>query len=403
MLKVKLQYLLKLILILALINSSLFIGLEHPSGVIRFPLILCLNISAILLIFYFIHIVQRKFELNLYFKIVFLLLMLWSIFTVFRSVNTHIDSIITLFGHYLMGWAWFTPLAIVIGFNITNWIILFEFSGKILFYISFFAFGVNLYNMHQSGGFLEVMVFLPILILTLFIQSKRIKGIVFIAILAYLAFTYGNGQRVNLLFLSLLLFFATIEFLRNSGISIVKKYLAISTFSIMALLLFIKLETYVDILSKNESLTTDTRTFLFVEMFADLSPKEVLIGRGALGTYFSEYFYSLKQKDLEGGDHFIRTINEVGYLQMILKGGVIMVVLYLLILIPAAFLGIFRSKNVVSRMCGYLILSYILIWTISYYPVYSVEYIFLWMAVGSTVSVKARNMKIINSNQLIQS
>ena len=211
------------------------------------------------------------------------------------------------------------------------------------------------------------------------------------------AFSYGNGQRVNLLFMLLVLLFTAIEFLRNSKITIVKKYLAICSFSILALFLFLKFDTYVNELSKNDSLTTDTRTFLFVELFSDLSSKELLIGRGSLGTYFSEYFYSLKQKDLEGGDHYMRSVNEVGYLQMILKGGFIMVILYLLILIPAAFLGIFRSKNIISRMCGYLILAYLLIWTISYYPVYSVEYIFLWMAVGSTVSEKARNMKIVTT------
>jgi len=397
MLRLNLKNALKLILVLALINSSLFIGLEHPSGIVRLPLILSLNLSGGLLIFYFIHTIQRKFELNLYFKTVFVILMVWSLFTVFRSINTNVDTIVTLFGHYLMGWAWLTPLAIVIGFNIANWIVLFKFSGKILFYVSFFAFGVNFYTIHQSGGFLEVMAFLPILVLTFFIQNKRVKRIIPFAILAYLAFSYGNGQRVNLLFISLVLLFTAIEFLRSSKISVVKKYLAICSFSILALFLFLKFDTYVNELSKNDSLTTDTRTFLFVELFSDLSPKELLIGRGSLGTYFSEYFYSLKEKGVEGGDHYMRSINEVGYLHMILKGGFIMVILYLLILIPAAFLGIFRSKNVISRMCGYLILAYLLIWTISYYPVYSVEYIFLWMAVGSTVSEKARNMKIVTT------
>jgi hypothetical protein len=78
---------------------------------------------------------------------------------------------------------------------------------------------------------------------------------------------------------------------------------------------------------------------------------------------------------------------------MILKGGFVMMILYLLILVPAAFLGIFKSKNIIARMSGYYVLSYLVIWTVSYYPVYSAEYILLWMAAGTASSRSARNIE----------
>jgi hypothetical protein len=148
-----------------------------------------------------------------------------------------------------------------------------------------------------------------------------------------------------------------------------------------------------NITSENSELLTDNRSFLFAELFLDMEPNELLIGRGALGTYFSNFFYHASRTPGAQADNENRSVNEVGYLQMILKGGYVMLFLYILILFPIAILGIFKSKNTISRMCGYYILIYILCWSVSYYPIFSAEYILLWIAVG-TILPKSNRMKM---------
>ena len=43
-------------------------------------------------------------------------------------------------------------------------------------------------------------------------------------------------------------------------------------------------------------------------------------------------------------------------------------------------------------MCGFFILAYLIVWCVSYYPVYSVEYILLWMAAGTVMAAKNRDL-----------
>lgn len=390
MFKINRQKALIIILLFALINSSIFIGLQ-PNSILRLVIALLMNISGFLLIIYFIKISKRKFDTNLYFKIMFFLVISWSLYTVFRSFTFDSKTLITLFGHYLMGWAWLTPLAVVFGFNIFNWFIVFNFFSKLLFFGSVLALGSFFYP-SVVFGLLEWMAFLPVMLLTYFYQNKINKKIVILTLISFLILSFFASQRANFVFLFIVVSFFIFEFYRQSEIKIHKKVFSSLILIIGSLLLVLQLSTLVTKLATNKDIQTDTRTFLFVELFADMSDEELLVGRGALGTYFSPYFYHWN-KYYEGGDSSTRSVNEVAYLEMILKGGYVMMILYLLILLPAAYLGIFKSSNIIARMSGYLILSYIILWAVSYYPVYSAEYIILWMAAGTAISSNARNIK----------
>jgi len=74
----------------------------------------------------------------------------------------------------------------------------------------------------------------------------------------------------------------------------------------------------------------DTRTFLYKEMADDFSGLDWLFGRGALGTYYSPYFRYVAEHGLVG-DSPVRQVNEIGYLHIILKAGIVGAVLYFLI------------------------------------------------------------------------
>lgn len=398
MLEINEQKALKLILLFALINSFLFLAFDPGVG-LRLVIAALMNLSVLLLVISYLKLMRWQFDAAPYFKIVFVVLILWSIFTITRSISTDVTALIALFGHYLMAWAWITPLAIIFGFNIKNWVYLFKIF-PILLVITILLSMLSLFMpVAYSYGTLEWMAFLVLMFLTFPYQSRMNKIIIIIALLFYFILSYQTALRIHFIFIFMILAVLMFEQIRGSSVSIIKKIIIL--FSIMFIMIIspLVLDNIENKMKQTDSLTTDTRTFLFVELFDDLSASEELIGRGALGTYYSPYFYMLKRLGVEGGDHYQRSISEVGYLQIIFKGGYVMLVLYLLILLPAAYLGIFRSNNYIARMSGYLILLYLIIWLVSYYPVYSAEYILLWMAVGTALSPTARaytNLEVFN-------
>ncbi len=383
---------LKLILLFALINSSIFIGF-HLQGfsLIRISIVVLLLISVCLLFILSIKKEKQTFYIHTYFKFLLFFLFIWSLFTVFRSFSVNSKDLISLFGHYLMGWAWTTPLAIVFGLNIYNWMGIFNFLVKLLLVgmvlsIIFIPFTGDKY----AFGIIEWLQFFPILLLTYVYQHKINKKIILLATISFIIVSIIISQRINAAYIIMTIFFTIVEFFRYKKTDKLKK-LFVSVIIVLSVLgLSVTASDIYTKITEDKSVTTDTRTFLFVELFADMSDNELIIGRGALGTYYSPYF-AYTQKHGLGGDSSTRMVNEVGYLQMILKGGFIMMFLYLLILLPAAYLGIFKSKNLIARMSGYIILIYLVIWIVSYYSVYSAEYILLWMAVGTAISPIARN------------
>jgi len=389
---------LKAILLFALLNSSLYL-IFVPDGVLRLIIAAGMNISGCLLVIYFCYyILTKKFKSNIYFKMMFMLLIIWSLITNVRGLSLNFSDNITLFGHYLMSWAWMTPLAIVFGFNILNWTNLLSFIRNILILGSLLTISVVFFSPSCAIGLSELLILFPVLLLTYFYQRKGIRLVVYLSIITLLILSYFSSQRAHLLFFGLSLGFYILEYYRQPLIKLIRK-ITLSFKLIFVMISMIMAVIYGSSYIFNKTMLQDTRTFLAVELFLDTSPEERIIGRGVLGTYYSPYFKHWNKTN-EGGDDPTRSVNEIGYLHMLLKGGYIMIGLYLLILLPAAFLGIFRSRNIIARMSGYFILLYLFLWLISYYPVYSAEYILLWMAAGTCISPQVR--KIPNSEILIK-
>jgi hypothetical protein len=138
----------------------------------------------------------------------------------------------------------------------------------------------------------------------------------------------------------------------------------------------------------------DTRTGVELYFYNDMQIKDWIIGRGLNGEYFCP--------GIEETDY--RSLIETGYLQIILKGGLIRLILYLLILVPAIILGLFTSKNLLSKASS----CWILITLISLYPAtvesFDLQYIIVWFSVGICYSKKIRNYSdehirnVLNSN-----
>ena len=129
----------------------------------------------------------------------------------------------------------------------------------------------------------------------------------------------------------------------------------------------------------------DTRTEVEIYFYDNMKTKDWIIGRGINGEYFCP--------DIEPNQATnYRDVIETGYLQIILKGGIISLGLLLLISIPAIIKGLFYSKNILSKAAALWILMALL----SLYPTiivsFSLRYILVWISIGICYSKKIRRI-----------
>jgi hypothetical protein len=127
-----------------------------------------------------------------------------------------------------------------------------------------------------------------------------------------------------------------------------------------------------------------TRTGVETYFYSDMTTTDWIIGKGIVGEYYCP--------GIENGEvTAYRGVIETGYLQIILKGGIISLGLFLLIAIPAMFKGLFRSKNFLSKAAG----IWIFLFLIELYPAtpvaFSMNYIMVWISIGICYSKTIRD------------
>ena len=103
---------------------------------------------------------------------------------------------------------------------------------------------------------------------------------------------------------------------------------------------FQKIQAYIMQESGDESMASDTRTFLYLEMAEDLTnTNSWIIGKGAFSRYYSLYF------DESSIGKYGRISSEVPFLNYLLRGGLLYVVVYFSLLVYAVYLGIWKGRN----------------------------------------------------------
>ena len=121
-----------------------------------------------------------------------------------------------------------------------------------------------------------------------------------------------------------------------------------------------------------------------------------IFGKGAMGTYYdsSPIFF-----DIDG----MRQEIETGYLHLILKGGIIYLALYIIVLIRAFYYGWFKSNNdFVKAFAAFALIAVLEL--IPYgIPSFDFKYFALWLGVGfcfnKTIRVKTNEeIKVLLSN-----
>jgi hypothetical protein len=133
-----------------------------------------------------------------------------------------------------------------------------------------------------------------------------------------------------------------------------------------------------------ERMYENTRSKVEDYFYQDMSTQDWIIGKGINGQYFCP---GIDLGNLTG----YRSMIETDYLNIILKGGIISLVLLFLIAMPAIVKGLFYSKNLLSKAAA----VWILLWLMELYPAnvnsFSLNHLLVWISIGICYSKDIRN------------
>ena len=314
---------------------------------------------------------------------------LWIFINYFRSlleVNNLESFKEFLFGEYT-GLSMFPVLFLALGVNHKN----FSFINKTLFLYIIIAAIVSLHFLR----YFELAIFLTMPIFYIIITipwQSRLRIILILCVTIIVLFvSFTNRAGVIRIFFSLLI---VLSYYIISKLKINQKLLNI-IIACMLLLPFYFLylgihgDNIFQILSGDQSqgygqevITADTRTFLYFEVFQDLIySKSLILGKGLNAGYFSMAFRL-----------FNRTTVEVGFLQILLKTGIVGFAFYCILIFSAIFKALRKSQNYFIKSLGLLLSGYFILFFLENILAFNLLNIIVWFAVGMCYSDKLRNM-----------
>lgn len=225
------------------------------------------------------------------------------------------------------------------------------------------------------------------LLLTSHYSQKRY---IFPIALVYSLFTIflftHYGSRGVLMDYSILLFVLIIIRLKSPYLVFIdrlKIYFAGILLVVLILLFgYLMTSTYVFQRGFSKDAFEESRSIVFQDFFIDFSSiKDWVAGRGIDGMVFR----SISEEGNMAG--YI----ENGFLTIILKGGLLYLVPYILILLRASYLGFIKSNNDMVKSLAALILIYVLMMFHFNLPAFTTRYIFIWIAVSACFTPSLRN------------
>ena len=328
---------------------------------------------------------------NSYLKIIFPLFMLWQMYIIMRGIQGfNFSMLLSLlfspyyFLHYLV------PLFILIPANIFFAKKMFNLFTvlSILLFVVFLLFPNEI--LHTNLMFSEQVVWTlgtggGFLLLTWGYHTKKRRVIALLTVLLSLFISTIMARRNIMLTFSNFFIFSLLIVILSRSQSIRNKVYILTIVLLISAVSYAIFFSFQDKLFGKISthLSENTRGIIYDAFINDMTTKDLVIGKGFLGEYYCPGAE-------EGRD--TRFLIESGYLQTILKGGAISLILFLLIALPAAYLGIVKSKNILSKASG----TIVILWLIDMFPwgmpAINIRYILVWTCIGICYSSVIRNL-----------
>lgn len=271
----------------------------------------------------------------------------------------------------------------------------------------FFIFFIFILNTEAYGRY-----FVPLSFLALFFPLLSLKWKFIILSFTFFIIFIDLTARSNVIKAIVPLFFSFLYYFRKFFITKFLKlfhfFLIIMPFIFFILVLtggfnIFKMNEYIDgeyesstIVEdgsqENESLTTDTRTFLYVEVLQSALKNNYLVfGRTPARGNDSVMFGDQVESETNS-KKYERHSNEVAVLNIFTWTGLIGLLLYYLIFIKASYLAVYSSNNVFIKILGtYVAFRWCFAW-VEDFSKFDLTNIFLWIAIGMCFSEHFRSM-----------
>lgn len=298
---------------------------------------------------------------------------------------------ISLFGNPIYQPAFMLPIAVFMGLNSDRF---FSIYKCVLYYV------LLIIPIYIFTRYMNVFVGMGLLFLLAFLRYIPRGWRLFLLLFSvlYVVFCYYDDARAPALrtIIGVMIFlFSLTELYKNR---IVKGILFVCVIAIPWYFLYLFVTTNYSVFEQSRVTsrvselgvdnTGDTRTFLYDEVFEDLTENDSwILGKGINGTYYSHYFDTRKVEV----DAANRKFAEVGFLDFLLKGGIIQTTLYIILLLIAIFRCFFRSNSRTMVLMGLVLLAHYMFLFVEDVPRYDLYNISLWMYMG--LAYTASNME----------
>lgn len=330
-------------------------------------------------------------------KILFTVFCVIQIFIVIRLNNLNAEVLRLILFDTLHFSSYLIPFVVFLPIRLSSLTKIF----RNLFIFSLIFILLHLYLIYQNpiNNFTDFIVIssLPpvgiILLLAHYVNKKLVVSsfiIVFIVLIIGLIY----GRRSVVVNASLfILFFFSINVLVNQKIRFEFKILTV-IFTILACVYLINYfigsmdAGNFEIFNRFDE---DSRSDVFKAFIKDFNYFDYLVGRGIDGAYYDPMkYWNLTNDDYKEVNY--RTNIENGFLYMIMKGGLIYLVSFLLILLRAIYLGFFKSNNLLVKGLAAYLLIYFFDMFVYGQPTFSIKYCLVWICISFCFSKKMLKM-----------
>ena len=322
----------------------------------------------------------------------FLKLIIWIVLlynmTHIAYAATWDDKVVylSLFGNPIYQPAFMLPFVLIVGMNITG----IRHLYKAILYYTLIAIPMFFFT-GQMSVFLGMGLLFLLAFLRYFPRGWRIFLLLFVV--AYIIYSYYDDARIPIIrvLMGLAIFVFSLTSLHKS--ILIKTFVLVVAIAMPIYYLALFVKTGYSVFEESTTTervsrmgvddTGDTRTFLYEEVFDDLTESKAwLLGKGINGTYYSSYF-DQKRVNADAAD---RILVEVGFLDYLLKGGLVQTILYMLLLLLAIFNCYYRSSSKSMVLIGAILLAHYVLLFVEDVPRYDLYNFAMWFCIGMSFS-----------------
>ena len=370
------------------------------------PISLAAKIAVLYSLVYFARKSNWEDDLTTTVSILFKLLLAWNIINIIRGIFSANGYWEWKFLFFSTGFFFLVPLAFFVGKSLSLARAALQSVLKYFFAFGFLAIPVGYFTVHH----LYARLMIPISFFIVMIPYLKSRHKILVVLVAIVSVCVAYDLRANIVKIAISILVLLTWYFRKFIALTWLKILHITLFILPLPLLYLAASGQYNIFNaasqnesfivkdkklnvgEDESLTADTRTLLYVEVFKTLNEQnDWLFGQGAVGKYKTHAF---DDKAIIKGERFG---SEVGFLNTLLYSGIVGVILYALLVFTVSRNAIFYSNNWLSKMLGIVVMSRWMQFFLEEYTQFDLNLYFLWIIIGL---ISTRQFRAMTDQQI---